>query len=219
MSKHLKLHVGLPAKVLVIAICTVTVFVLFCTWNSTRAGALQLVSEQQIVSSGIYAEWAKGNVMILIRHAERCDHSHNTCLNDPAGITVVGSQVATEAGKGFQSLGLNKAHLLSSPEVRAQQTARFMFGMAIPVQDWLNQCDGSFASNAFSHKQPGHNLVLITHSSCIEQLEQTLQVRDSERSSAYASALFLAMDNSGKARVLGQINADNLRNLVTHSGN
>ncbi|WP_274296119.1 histidine phosphatase family protein [Pseudomonas putida] len=219
LSQRLKSHVRLPGKLLVIALCALIALVLFCTWNSTRARIPQLESDQQIVSSGIYAEWAKGNVMVLIRHAERCDHSHNPCLNDPTGITVAGSQVATEAGKGFQSLGLKNARVLSSPEVRAQQTAGFMFGPAIATQDWLNQCDSSYANKAFSHKQPGHNLVLVTHSSCIDELEQSFQVPDSERSSAYTSALFVAMDTNGKARILGQMNADKLRNLVTHPGN
>ena len=58
-------------------------------------------------------------------------------------------------------LGLRNADVWASREVRTQQTAQFMFGKAIATQGWLNQCDHTFASNAFAHKQPGRNLVLL----------------------------------------------------------
>lgn len=193
--------------------------VLICTWYSTRTHVLDLVNEQQVLNSGLYTEWAKGNVLVLIRHAERCDRSHNACLNDPTGITVAGSQVAAEVGKGIQALGLKNTQMLSSPQVRTEQTARFAFNEAIPTQNWLNQCDSHFSGNAINHKQPGHNMVLITHSGCIDQLERSLRVPGNERASAYASALFVTVDISGNARILGQMNANTWHNLTTYSGN
>ena len=211
--------IGAFSKVLAVAFGFLAAVVLICAWCSTRTHVRDVVNEQQALSSGLYAEWAKGNVLVLIRHAERCDRSHNACLNDHTGITVAGSQVAAEVGKGIRSLGLQNVQMLSSPEIRTQQTARFIFNEAIPTQYWLNQCDNHFSSNALNNKHPGHNMVLITHSGCIDQLERSLHVPAYERASAYASALFVTVDMSGKARILGQINANKWRNLTTHAGN
>ena len=86
------------------------------------------------------------------------------------------------------------------------------------TQDWLAECDRSFARNAFSHKQPGHNLVLVTHSGCIDRVERQLKVPGGERSSEYASALFVSMGSNGKPRILGQMNAEYWQNLLAHAG-
>ncbi|MDR6714437.1 phosphohistidine phosphatase SixA [Pseudomonas hunanensis] len=175
-------------------------------------------SAEDIRESGIYAQWTKGTVMVLIRHAERCDRSHNACLDDPAGITVAGSQVAAEVGKGIARLGLENAELLSSPEVRTRQTSHFIFGRPIATQDWLKQCDEGFADAALGHKNSGRNLVLITHSGCIDQLERHLKVAGGERSSAYASTLFISVPDKGKARILGQMDASAWNHLVSSVG-
>nr|WP_219048262.1 histidine phosphatase family protein [Pseudomonas fluorescens] len=177
-----------------------------------------MTNEQEMRDSGIYAQWAKGGVMVLIRHAERCDRSHDACLDDPAGITVAGSQVATDVGKGIAQLGLENADLLSSPAVRTRQTAHFIFSKPIATQDWLKQCGKGFANTALGHKIAGRNLILVTHSGCIDQLERQLKVAGGERSSAYASALFISVADKGKARILGQMDASAWTHLVSRAG-
>ncbi|MEN5109470.1 MULTISPECIES: histidine phosphatase family protein [unclassified Pseudomonas] len=188
------------------------------TWYASHAQVLDVSSAKEMHDSGIYTQWAKGEVMVLIRHAERCDRSHNACLDDPAGITVAGSQMATDVGKGLARLGLENAELLSSPKVRTQQTAYFIFGGPILTQDWLSQCNKGFADAALSHKNSGRNLVLITHSGCIDQLERHFKVAGGQRSSAYASALFISVADKGKARILGQMNASVWNHLVSSTG-
>lgn len=42
-------------------------------------------------------------VVVLFRHAERCDRSDNTCLSDSTGITVKGAQDARALGKAFSA--------------------------------------------------------------------------------------------------------------------
>lgn len=218
VSRHVPRRRRLSTKTLAVAAGLLTLVAVFSTWYATRTQVMDLRSEQQMSSSGLYAEWAKGAVIVLIRHAERCDRSDNTCLSDPAGITVAGSESATEVGKGIAQLGLSNTELLASPEVRTQQTAHFLFGKVIATQDWLGECDRNFARNAFSHKQPGYNLVLVTHSGCIDRVERQLKVPGGERSSEYASALFVSMGSNGKPRILGQMNAEYWHNLVAHAG-
>jgi phosphohistidine phosphatase SixA len=187
----------------------------FSTAYFSQAQVPNVSNTKEMRDSGIYAQWTKGEVMVLIRHAERCDRSHNACLDDTTGITVAGSQVASYVGKGIALLGLENAELLSSPEVRTRQTAHFIFGKFIATQDWLNRCDKGFPDAAFGHKHAGRNLVLITHSGCIDQLERYLEVAGGERFSAYASALFISIPDKGKAHILGQMNANAWSHLVS----
>lgn len=177
------------------------------TWYATQTRVPDVNDAAQWRDSGIAAQWAQGNVILLVRHAERCDRSEHVCLADPQGITVLGSQQATEVGKGLSLLPQDGAERLSSPEVRTRQTAQFLFGQPLVTQDWVGDCDKDFAQAALAHKHAGHNLVLVTHSGCIDQLERRLHVPGGERSSAYASALFVAVPEAGRARLLGQVNA------------
>lgn len=42
-------------------------------------------------------------VVVLFRHAERCDRSTNQCLSDKTGITVKGTRDARELGNAFSA--------------------------------------------------------------------------------------------------------------------
>jgi len=180
---------------------------------------MSLGNEQQMLDSGVYADWAKGKVIVLIRHAERCDRSDNPCLGDPSGITIEGSQAAIDVGNGLQRLGLDNSEVLTSPKYRTRQTAHFIFGKDVASRDWIGECDHDFGRTAMHNKHPGVNLILVTHSGCIDQVERQLKVPGGERSSDYASALFVSMNSEGKARILGQVNASEWRNIVASAGN
>lgn len=209
---------AISKKLLVPGLCALLLLAASATWLSTRTHVMSLGSEQQMLDSGVYAEWAKGKVIVLIRHAERCDRSANPCLSDPTGITVEGSQAAVEVGNGLQRLGLDDAEVLSSPEYRTRQTAHFIFGKEVASRDWIAECDHDFTHAALQGKRPGVNLVLVTHSGCIDHVERQLKVPGGERSSEYASALFVSMNNDGKARILGQMNANEWRKVVASAG-
>lgn len=211
-------HALVNTKRLIAAGTALVIMTAIASWFALSTHVTDLRNAQQIRDSGLYAAWAKGSVMVLIRHAERCDRSSNTCLGDPTGITVAGSQAAADVGNGIERLGLRGVDVISSPEVRTQQTAQFIFDKPVATQAWLNECDPAFAQTAFSHKRPDHNLVLVTHSGCIDHLQRQLGVPGGERSSEYASALLVSMEPSGKARILGQMSADRWQQLATQAG-
>lgn len=208
----------LSPKALITGLCVALTLVTAGLWYASPPQVRDLGSERQMSRSGAYTAWAKGSVIVLVRHAERCDRSHAACLGDPAGITVDGSRAAVGVGLGLERLGLQGSDILASPEVRTRQTAGFMFGKEIATQDWLAGCDARFASAVVDHKRPGHNLVLVTHSGCIDQLERQLGVPGGERTSGYASALLLSIDSAGKPQILGQLNATQWRNLAPGTG-
>lgn len=197
-----------------LGLCSVLALALSSLWLVRGLAIVDLGSESQMRSSGVYADWAKGEVIVLVRHAERCDRSRNPCLGDPQGITQAGSQAAAQVGDGLQRLGLDHTDILASPLVRTQQTAHFMFGKLAASEDWLQQCNKGFADTALARKAAERNLVLVTHSGCIDQLERQLNVPGGERSSAYTEALFVSVGASGKPRILGRMNAPEWRKLL-----
>lgn len=182
-------------------------------WLASGPQVKDLGVANNMAKAGLQAHWAKGEVVVLVRHAERCDRSKAECLGASDGITVDGSLAAAAAGAGLQQLGLQHAQVFASPLTRTRQTAEFMFGKAADTQDWLAQCDKGFAGDVVAHKVAGKNLVLVTHSGCVDQFERHLHVPGGERSSAYAQALFATVDGTGKARILGSMNAAQWRQV------
>lgn len=72
-------------------------------------------------------------VVVLFRHAERCDRSDNTCLSDSSGITVNGAQNARSLGKDFNA-DIQNYDLYSSNTVRTIQSATwFSAGRSLTV--------------------------------------------------------------------------------------
>lgn len=128
----------------------------------------------RLLTSGLLASWRDGNVVVLVRHEERCDRSSNPCFGPADGLTIHGTQQAKEIGKAFKTLGMESADILSSPTTRTAQTSQFMFGKTLLSPGPLAICGDAMGEEILSHKQPGRNLVLITHSACINDFEQAL---------------------------------------------
>ncbi|MDF6508893.1 lipopolysaccharide core heptose(II)-phosphate phosphatase, partial [Escherichia coli] len=85
-------------------------------------------------------------VVVLFRHAERCDRSTNQCLSDKTGITVKGTQDARELGNAF-SADIPDFDLYSSNTVRTIQSATwFSAGKKLTVDKRLLQCGNEIYS-------------------------------------------------------------------------
>ncbi|MGY4533319.1 phosphohistidine phosphatase SixA [Pseudomonas sp. TE3786] len=183
--------------------------VLLAAWLMRPAYALDLSRAAHMSESGLLQRWKNGEVVVLVRHAERCDQSSNPCLGHPGGITVEGSDAARHVGDAFKSLGMAHTDVYSSPLERTVQTTSFMFGQNVATQEWLRTCESSLQHDMLAHKAPRRNLLLVTHSTCINALEDELDRSGGHYDSAYASALFVAVDGrTGKPELLGFMNAD-----------
>ncbi|MNM83226.1 Lipopolysaccharide core heptose(II)-phosphate phosphatase precursor [compost metagenome] len=215
---HARRKRRLSRKALGAALGLCMVVAALTTWLATRTHIVDLGNEQQLTDSGLLQDWADGAVIVMIRHAERCDSAPGPCLDDPTGITVAGTHAATQVGQGLHTLGLNNADVLSSPKVRTRQTAHFILGQAVPSAAWLESCDNQFADEALARKRPGHNLVLVTHNGCIDHFQRQQRVVGGERESGYASALFVSVDGNGKARILGRLNEPDWQRVLASTG-
>ncbi|WP_445179836.1 histidine phosphatase family protein [Pseudomonas sp. McL0111] len=157
--------------------------------------------------------WAKGEMIVLVRHVERCDHSKAPCLSGNDGITDRSRSVAVAVGAQFEHLGLDKADIYNSPVLRTVQTAGYMFNKAATGEDWLINCKGRMLQDALAHKVPGRNLILVTHSECMAQLEKDLKVPASNL--GYGASLFVSAASPAAPQMLGFIEASDWRTVTT----
>jgi hypothetical protein len=157
--------------------------------------------------------WAKGDMIVLVRHVERCDHSTAACLIGNDGITERSRSVAVSVGAQFEHLGLGKADIYNSPMMRTAQTAGYMFNKVGVGEDWLISCRGSMLRDALAHKVAGRNLILVTHSECMAQLEKDLKLPTSTL--GYGASLFISAEAPQVPRMLGFIEASDWRSVTT----
>lgn len=159
----------------------------------------------RLLSSQVLPSWRDGDLIVLVRHEERCDRSTNPCFGGPEGLTIVGTQRAQELGKAFLKLGMEGSDVLASPALRTAQTSHFMFGNAELTSGQQAICGAAIGEELLSHKQPGRNLVFVTHSGCIADFEKTLGYPRAAFPE-YGSALFVRVKANGKFETLGIMN-------------
>lgn len=158
--------------------------------------------------------WANGDVVALVRHTERCDRSDNQCLVGEDGITVPGEDAARSLGQQFRRLPLDKASIYHSPVKRTRQTAAAAFGGRSEERRWLREgCKENLYRDILGNKVPGQNLVLVTHSTCIDRLADEqggeLIVMDIHEASSYGVAIFLLFEQGAPDfSVLGYLYLD-----------
>ncbi|MGR3965041.1 histidine phosphatase family protein [Pseudomonas sp. 910_23] len=173
----------------------------FLLWPSSP---LDLGVGNRLVTSGVLASWRQGDLVVLVRHEERCDRSTNPCFGPASGLTIQGTQRATELGKAFDSLGMEATDVLSSPTTRTAQTSLFMFGKTELSPGPLAICGDAMAEEILSHKKPSRNLMLITHSACMSDFQTSLGFPHAA-AAEYGSALFVKVLPNGKLEAMGTL--------------
>ena len=158
--------------------------------------------------------WAKGDVIAVVRHGERCDRSSSRCLGPADGVTVRGEVTVQALGADFKQLGLMNTDVYSSLLTRARQTADAMFVRPVEALDWLFNCRGSMLRDALQHKVPGRNLILVSHSECMDQLLTDMHL-STRTTFGYGATLFIRTNEAnGEAQMLGYIEPKDWGNIV-----
>jgi phosphohistidine phosphatase SixA len=181
-------------------------------WLLQPAAVPDLAHGNVAGARALAANWAKGDVIVLVRHVERCDHSSAACLSGNDGITDRSRSVAVGVGAQFERLGLNRADIYNSPVIRTAQTAGYVFNKVGGGEDWLINCRGTMLRDALAHKMAGRNLILVTHSECMSQLEKDLKLPASTL--GYGASLFILAETPQAPRMLGFIEASDWRSVT-----
>jgi len=181
-------------------------------WLLRPAAVPDLAHGNAAGAQALLSSWAKGDMIVLVRHVERCDHSKAACLSGNDGITDRSRNVAVSVGAQFEQLGLGKADIYNSPMIRTAQTASYMFNKVGFNDNWLIACKGTMLRDALAHKVAGRNLILVTHSECMAQMEKDLKWPTS--SLGYGASLFVIAEPEQTPRMLGFIEASDWRSVT-----
>lgn len=200
------------ARYIALALLASLVVIALAFWLLRPVGPADLAHGNIAGDKALMASWAKGDTIVLIRHVERCDHSTAPCLDSADGITERARAVATGIGSQFAHLGLTDADIYNSPLTRTTQTSRYMFNTLGSAQDWLFNCKGTMLRDVLAHKVAGRNLVLVTHSECMVELEKELKLP--APTPGYGASLFFTLDTAQtQPKLLGLIEASDWQSV------
>lgn len=216
LTRHSVFYSALSAyRYALLIACILAMTVAGVSYSLRRPAApVDLAQGNHLLTSGFYAGWQRGDLVVVMRHVERCDHSTNPCLAEPDGITRKGSDVATALGQSMRAMDLSTTDLYNSPLRRTEQTAQAIFHRTTPAQDWLINCRKTMLDDVLKHKLDHRNLILVTHSECIAQLEKSLNVSGPESLDYGASLIVSVNPKDQSAHVLGIVNARSWSNVV-----
>ncbi len=140
----------------------------------TPSADIDIINNEQFLFD-FSAHWSQGNMVALIRHTERCDRSDNPCLlsEEKKGITIKGKETTLIMAQDIKFLlQQHKTDIFNSPLIRTKQTADFLFQGQSIKQDWLREgCKTDFLDKIIKNKQTGKNMILVTHSTCMQSLK------------------------------------------------
>lgn len=203
-------------KKVALAVVLLLIVVLIMGFVWWPKSLVNLAQGDNMTTAGVYSQWEAGDVVVLVRHAERCDRSSHPCLGPADGITQIGSATAVALGKALNTLGMTRTDTFTSPLPRTVQTAYAMIGKSAVEQAWLVDCEQSpqiMLKNVLAHKVPHRNLVLVTHSGCISKFEKQLGFAHAP-SSEYSSSLFLSLGSDNKPTALGILNVEDWQSVL-----
>lgn len=181
---------------------------IFCAYEALTKNTVEnLGSNKKLSSSGLLENWRNGNVILLIRHEERCDRSNNPCLGPDNGITVLGSERAKEEGTRLKSyFELDNTDVFTSPTTRTVQTSDIMLGKASLLSEREAICGNDIIDKLLKHKIISRNLIVVTHNTCMKDLIRSSGQQHSWRPE-YGSLLFAITKNKNKIQIVGTLNA------------
>lgn len=160
-----------------------------------------------VFTANMLAEWQDGDVIVFVRHLERCSRVDAACLNEQSsGITQRATATGLELRAQFLGLGLTVTDIYSSPLTRTSQTSALLFAEPVANEDFLYQCKDNFVQDALAKKIPGRNLVLVTHSSCMDEVNDSLNYGEVDYE--YGAAVFMNVESATEQQILGFIDAD-----------
>ena len=97
--------------------------------------------------------------------------------------------------------------------IRTAQTAGYMFNKVGADEDWLISCKGTMLRDALAHKVAGRNLILVTHSECMAQIEKDLKLPAATL--GYGASLFISAETPQTPHMLGFIEASDWRSVTS----
>ena len=125
--------------------------------------------------------WQDEQVLMILRHTTKCDEEPG-CVEDNEDLTSVGKMQAMTIGSGVRNTLEGSFDVYHSDMIRTRDTALLAFGESSSDVKISKPCLPGFKDHV-SNFPVSTNTILVTHSSCIDSLEN----RDGNRSLGFKS--------------------------------
>ena len=143
---------------------------------------------------------------MILRHAIKCDDAEPGCAKNNEALTAAGERQAMEIGNGVRRTLGGRYTVHHSSMVRTRDTALLAFHKSTGDPGISKPCLPGFADH-IRNLPVTTNMILVTHSSCIDSLENA----DGERHLGFKSgnddhfgiAAFMEQSETGSLRVIG----------------
>ncbi len=115
--------------------------------------------------------WAEGDVILVQRHATKCLIETPNCPDGNERLTQLGRLESAALGDGLRATLGGAFEVRHSHLTRTHDTAVLAFGTSTRSRDLEKPCKETFNAHIRNVQPPaGGNLILVTHSSCINAL-------------------------------------------------
>ena len=164
------------------------------------------LAEDPVRWDHLVSQWQQNNVIMVLRHATKCDKDVPPCIDGNEILTQRGRLEAGLIGKGVQSSLMGEYIVSHSYLDRTREAALIAFGTSTPKAELSKSCKLSFEDYILS-LETNMNHILVTHSSCINSLKRL----DGERLIGFSTgkdphfgiAAFLENKPEGKHELIG----------------
>lgn len=150
--------------------------------------------------------WEEQQVIMVLRHATKCDDELPDCINGNEALTEIGKFEAIAIGEGLRSLLGGPYSVSHSYLDRTRDTALLAFGNSLANDELAKPCKHTF-QHYLENRRFKTNRIFVTHSSCINSLKREDGKRllgfNSGKEANFGIAAFLDHDEAGKTQVIG----------------
>ena len=174
------------------------------------------LAEDPVRWNRLVSQWQKNNVIMVLRHATKCEKDVPPCIDGNEVLTQRGRLEAALIGEGVQSSLMGEYLVSHSYLNRTRDTALIAFGTSTPKAELSKSCKLSF-ENYVQSLETNTNHILVTHSSCMNSLKRLDGERligfNTGKDPHFGIAAFLEKKPEGKPELIGCMWPTNWANM------
>ena len=200
ISMSTKIIVSITALLLLVGLVT------YAAVEYRRSDDCLSLADDPVRWNHLVSQWEKNNVVMVLRHASKCDIAEPTCINGNEALTSQGRLEAKAIGLGVQSSLSGEYSVVHSYLDRTRDTALLAFGTSTVDDALAKPCKNTF-TDYISTLGLGTNHILVTHSSCLDSLKRNDGGRllgiNTSKDPHFGIAAMLERKPDGKTELIG----------------
>jgi phosphohistidine phosphatase SixA len=159
-------------RIAVPLVVVTTIMAAAFAWQYRIADDCLAIDAHANLMQRLQTRWAEQRIVVLLRHATKCDIDLPDCVDGNEVLTDHGREEAVTIGSGLRTLLSDDYEVRHSPLYRTRDTALLAFGESTDDMALAKPCKTTFQDYVKALPM-ATNQILVTHSSCINSLTTT----------------------------------------------